>query len=142
MSFVGLGFKKNSDDIYNLIYPIGSVYCTTSDSATCPVAVTGTTWVKIEGGRVLVAAGGDFSVTSTGGSSTHNHQWYIANVSEGKNSEQLEHTSDSSIDGASYNSSGVAKELNNGNFQSEDLYTNNASSYPPYYVVNMWRRTA
>lgn len=47
---------QTSKDIINIIYPIGSVITLTNDTDPNKI-YTGTTWVKMDAGRVLISAG-------------------------------------------------------------------------------------
>ena len=55
----------STKDIINLIYPVGSIYLSTS--AVSPGTLFGGTWQRLEN-RMLVGAGSSYSVGSTGGS--------------------------------------------------------------------------
>lgn len=61
---------KLTSQIFLQIYPIGSLYITTSN--TNPGSVFGGTWEKIQG-RFLFGTDSSHAVNSTGGSSTHTH---------------------------------------------------------------------
>ena len=54
--------------IVNMIYPIGSIYMSISD--TSPATLFGGTWVKIEGSFLLGSKGTTYKVNTTGGSSS------------------------------------------------------------------------
>ncbi len=56
--------------IFNRIYPIGSIYISTTD--TNPGTLFTGTWEKIEN-RFLLASGTNYTLGSTGGSTTHTH---------------------------------------------------------------------
>lgn len=58
---------STSQDIINIIYPVGSVITLTNDTDPNKI-YTGTTWVKMDAGRVLVSAG-----TYTEGSDTYTY---------------------------------------------------------------------
>ena len=60
----------NIQQIFNLIYPVGSYYM--SSSATNPGTLFGGTWEQIKD-RMIMAAGSNYSVGTTGGSSSHTH---------------------------------------------------------------------
>lgn len=55
--------------IFNMIYPIGSIYL--SVNSTSPAVLFGGTWEQLKD-RVLVGAGNSYAVNSTGGSNTRN----------------------------------------------------------------------
>lgn len=67
--------NKNRVNILDLVYPIGSIYISTSGIN--PGGVTGGTWVAWGNGRVLVGVNtsdSDFNTAEkTGGNKTHLH---------------------------------------------------------------------
>lgn len=140
--------KQNADDIeeinttlFNLIYPIGSIY-ETSDAAFDPNTSFGGTWIKIEG-KFLLASSEDYTLGDTGGEATH-----TLTIQE---MPSHTHTPSSIIHG---NSEGITT----GSAWSEGIYTRSTSGtnlvlnntgggqafsiMPPYEVVNVWKRTA
>ena len=58
------------DIIRDSIYPVGSIYFTSSDTFD-PNDVWGGTWERIEAGRVIVSSGTGYELGATGGASTH-----------------------------------------------------------------------
>lgn len=60
----------NIQQIFNLIYPIGSYYM--SSSATNPGTLFGGTWEQITD-RMIMAAGSSYAVGTTGGATSHTH---------------------------------------------------------------------
>lgn len=56
--------------IFNLIYPIGSIYL--SENSTSPATLFGGTWTQIKD-KFLLTAGDTYKAGNTGGSSTHKH---------------------------------------------------------------------
>lgn len=60
----------NIQQIFNLIYPIGSYYM--SSSATNPGTLFGGTWEQITD-RMIMAAGSNYAVGTTGGAASHTH---------------------------------------------------------------------
>ena len=68
---------KDSSDWYtylDLIYPIGTIYMSTSDNS--PASVLGGSWAKIEG-KFLIGANNDYSLGSNGGNANHTHEYGI-----------------------------------------------------------------
>jgi len=139
-------------DIYDIIYPIGSIYMSVSDS---PPKIEGSvrgTWEQITG-RYLVGAGGEngYNTMATGGTTSYTvdfsngkalignasgHYGYIYNVPGG---------------GVSGSTAGKMKAKVAENWTSESSQsflgsqlagTQSLSVKPPYYAVNIWRRTA
>lgn len=60
----------NIQQIFNLIYPVGSYYM--SSSATNPGTLFGGTWEQIKD-RMIMAAGSSYAVNATGGATSHTH---------------------------------------------------------------------
>lgn len=54
--------------VFNMVYPVGSIYI--SVNATNPSSMFGGTWEQIKD-RFILAAGGSYTVGSTGGEATH-----------------------------------------------------------------------
>lgn len=71
------GVQHLVDKIRDLIYPVNSLYISTS--ATSPASYFGGTWERYGTGRALISASDtdtDFKAGTTGGSKTHNHKHY------------------------------------------------------------------
>nr|DAH74621.1 MAG TPA: baseplate protein [Caudoviricetes sp.] len=64
----GLGGKA----LIDRIYPVGSIYISTSSTFN-PQNVWGGTWKKTADGRCLIGANSTYPLGSTGGSATHTH---------------------------------------------------------------------
>lgn len=156
---------QTSKDIINIIYPIGSVITLTNDTDPNEL-YQGTTWVKMDAGRVLVSAG-----TYTEGSDTYT---YTLGDKGGEAKHQLTteelaahgHGVSCSTDGDHshgywYNDGGDGHHSYNGSASWDALTqttTNGAHSHtiyiastggnvshenrPPYQVINRWKRTA
>lgn len=58
-------------NLLNVVYPVGSVYC--SMNSTSPATLFGGTWEQVTS-RFLY---GSTSGKATGGSSSHNHRWFL-----------------------------------------------------------------
>ena len=81
-NFTG-NFKIKNKTIFDLIYPVGSIYLSTVN--TSPATLFGGTWVQIEN-RFLLAAGSSYAAGATGGSANavvpyHRHS--VTAVSDG-----------------------------------------------------------
>lgn len=140
-------------------YPVGYVWLSFSEKN--PSEIVGGTWELVEQGRMLLSAGSDYSVGSTGGNSTHYHWYgfvlggYFGNlVGEGS-------TDVGALGGGAHGNpvgmgddtlSQVNVKINNGTqtgthstsaarYESRTM-TSSESSMPPYISVYMFRRTA
>lgn len=60
--------SKNGMNVFDLIYPIGSIYLSVSDVN--PAALFGGSWERITD-RFLLGAGGSYSSGATGGETSH-----------------------------------------------------------------------
>lgn len=57
--------------IQNSTYPVGTIYTNKTDSRNPNEILGFGTWVAIEAGRTIVAAGGGYAAGTTGGEATH-----------------------------------------------------------------------
>jgi|TARA_R100000482_G_scaffold103327_1_gene46188 hypothetical protein len=145
-------FQLNGTNIFEKIYPVGSIYINAAVS-TNPATLLGFgTWAAFGAGKVPVgidSSDTDFDTAEeTGGSKTstlpnHTHQWFDGTRSGASSGIDFS----SSFTSGSFNSSGVADDFS-GDPDTGDFYTANPSSSPtistiqPYIVVYMWKRTA
>lgn len=140
------GVEYLVDKIRDLIYPVNSLYISTS--ATSPASYFGGSWERYGTGRALISASDtdtDFKAGKTGGSKTHYHEKGTlgAFVSlDGTNivvkrSDAPDFLGDvifnQDVRGGSYNATFGADTFG---------HTANASSLQPYIAVYIWRRTA
>lgn len=128
--------------IIDLIYPVGSIYI--SANAVSPATLFGGSWEQIQG-RFMLTSGNGYSLGATGGSANHGHSLnngraditfdngylYIRYLNEGFRANSWTSIASGTIDNYTTKSS----VLLHGS-------TDNASSMPPYIVVNAWKRTA
>ena len=158
--------QRSIKEVIDIVHPVGSIWeTTTTDDPNTLWA--GTTWVKMDAGRVLVAAG----------SYTENGTTYTYNLGDtgGEAKHQLttdespshSHTASVSTDGAhthrlpvSGSGGGLGLRLIDTNGNSSDWYTDSNGSHShtvtissvggngshenrqPYLVINRWKRTA
>ena len=141
--------KKYSVDIFNVLYPVGSIYISTTE--TCPLAELGIgTWELVAEDRVLQGAGtrgavgtelaeslpnitgnsGTMSGTTTGGTSGQN-QFGALSIEKGASSNGATHS-------AASGNIPYAVTLNASN--SSSTYQDNAPVQPDAYLVNIFRR--
>lgn len=129
-------------NLFNLIYPVGSIYMT-EDTAFDPSARFGGTWVQIKD-RFLLAAGDTYTTGDTGGEAEH-----TLTVSEmPQHTHKVLITSSTTSDQNWY----YNYTFGNGAFTYND--TENATgvknaggsqphnNMPPYQTVMIWKRTA
>ena len=145
--------NKADIDLFNAIYPVGSIYIGTQ--ATCPmaIAIPNSTWELLEAGRALwtgngsngntkIAAGlpnisGETSVAD----GYPNAIQYIRAVSASGAFYLSNRTMNCSKGAASANNSTASPIMFNAS-RSSSIYGNSTTVQPPAYVVNVWRRTA
>lgn len=157
-------FSINNKSIFDLIYPVGSIYMSVTE--TNPSLLFGGSWTAWGKGRVPVGINtGDLNfntVEKTGGSKAHRHDWRIGmhwwyggacgeNVG---NSTGAYVYSDNRYDGWGRNLDGKSCPVNNAIYNSKATTsaepngkysqgnTSETSTLQPYIVCYMWKRTA
>ncbi len=136
----------------DLIYPIGSIYITTS--STSPASSIGGSWAQMEPGNFLMTAGETYNVLSSGGSTsvTHDHTaegYLTACISPNAHASGYTYYK---LQGTSYTPRwriGTSGSLVSASgSMTEGVYINgNVSSYsipilPKYIAVNIYYRTS
>lgn len=133
--------------IFNVLYPVGSIYITTTNS--CPIASYVGNWEKVSEGRVLQGADSSHSAGTTIAAGLPNITGTLPNGNEHNNYSptgafyKLSTKNSTAWEGTAYPNS-IGFNANNGVAQNakgiyrDDCYT----VQPPAYVVNIFRRTA
>lgn len=150
--------KVNNTNIFDLIYPVGSIYI--SAKSTNPAILFGGTWEQIQG-RFLLGRSSSYPVGSMGGEAEHtltsneipNHSHYLGQ--QGNTSRMLptnNATSDPSLEDyvtevESSGSTYLKPNVNWGGFLIAGPLTNTPygqphNNMPPYLSVYIWKRTA
>lgn len=151
---------KISQDVFNLLHPVGSVYISmTSTSPKTLFANYGVTseWTQVSG-RFLYCT---TTSKTTGGSAVHSHSYrvgwygYYGSITNGDthligiydyvNSKWVYGSGDSGMDGSTYKNSGLVSSttsLGSINSYSAKASTTESSNMPPYFTVYCWYRTA
>jgi hypothetical protein len=144
----------------NIIFPVGSLYSSTS--ATNPGTSLGFgTWAQFGAGRMMMGAGGAFGAGTTGGSNdstlpththtyssttsavdlSHTHSYNLGAITGGGVYAQVTQTNAGAV-----NTSGASVNMNHSHSVSGTTASAGASptntNLPPYVVVYMWQRTA
>ena len=142
---------KISQEILNIIYPVGSVYMSTN--STNPSTLFGGTWEQIKD-RFLLACGDAYINGKTGGRANHKHPTseHTLTVDEMPSHAHSLMNYNSAGDESGYNfvpnigggskgfyNMGTAK--NGGNKPHSHGDTGSANHLPPYLAVYMWKRT-
>ena len=152
-----------AQEIFKLIYPVGSIYLSTS--TTNPSSYFGGTWEAVAQGRTLIGVNTsdtDFnSAMKTGGSKTknmtHSHGLWSRGIAligapqgnaagigyvgwgNGDGPDSLY-----SVGGTSHNAAGHPKRSHNTRLDgsTDDAMSSTFNIMPPYYTCYIWRRTA
>ena len=134
--------------LLSTLFPVGSLYITTNNSATCPLAslISGSSWSLVAADKALWTSNRNGNTTINAG---------LPNISGTFGSGCMMNWQDSYVSGAFYratisqspqNAGGTDGGVNAGiGFQasrSNSIYGNSLTVQPPAYRVNVWRRTA
>ena len=144
----GTEYGLGGNELIDRIYPVGSIYISTSPTFN-PQNVWGGTWKKTADGRCLIGANSTYPLGSTGGEATHTLS----------NNEMPSHDHSLSDWAMSWKQNGAKGEVNLGVSATADAWSNNrgyfksqtskatGGSQPhnnmqPYLAVYIWERTA
>lgn len=133
--------NRTIDEYWKTIFPIGSIYISTSSTFN-PQTTWGGTWVKTADGRCLIGANTTYPLGSTGGEATHtltkeempNHTHTILNGTvtvRGDSSGNIGYANNNSI----LSSTTDSKVTDTGGSQPHN-------NMQPYLAVYFWERTA
>lgn len=137
----GVYFSSNQT-LDDLVFPVGFIYQSTS--STSPASLYGGDWEKIEG-RFLLGTSSSYSVSSIGGETVHTlsesemprHSHYVQAYRWNDGSETINGYLPTTSQAAG--SVLVTQNPMDLNYKGGSQPHNNM---PPYYAVNIWRRTA
>jgi hypothetical protein len=126
------------------LYPVGSLYITTNNSATCPLAslISGSSWSLVAANKALWTSNRNANTTIEAGlpnitGKLNNTMWQIGRNISGAFEEQ-----DYGVGGIGSGTNGGAWNVNFDASRSNSIYGNSSTVQPPAYCVNVWRRTA
>lgn len=127
------------------LYPLGSIFHSTSD--TSPASLFGGSWEKIYD-RFLIGAGGTYAVNDMGGEATHtltlaespDHTHPLA-VGQGGGAGTFPAWAYTNASGGPSHGF-TANYALTGYTGAKPHTTEPHNNIPPYYAVNIWRRTA
>ena len=136
----------NVNEIYNTVYPIGSIYMSINNVD--PSTLFGGTWEQIKD-KFLLSAGDTYSAGSTGGSADAVNVAHRHGKIQALGNDAWEFVSNTNLGGTHT----VAHAIHPATTQSENitiggLQTSEAGvsgkgkNMPPYLTVYMWKRTA
>ena len=136
--------------MYKRIYPVGAIYTSVNDIHPSKIFGFGT-WVAIEN-KFLYCVPTATSAGSSGGSSTHNHQygmrwagWYSSVCGRGGDNLQFWNGSSwvsGSSDGTGSNNHASNYNTTTINYYQSQVNTSSSSALPPYVKIHAWKRTA
>lgn len=141
------GAQKNPTvkALIDIFYPLKTIYVTLNDSFDPNTAWAGTTWTKLESGRVLQTA----SSSQTGGTKIAAG---LPNITASVNIDNDVYFPSGAFDKASYTNvhtfnnddpyEWIYKELKFDASKSNSIYGNSSTVQPPAIAVYMWQRTA
>jgi microcystin-dependent protein len=126
-------------DIFKLIYPVGSWFC--SNNATSPASLFGGTWEQVKD-RFLVGAGNLYAVGSTGGEATHTLT--IAEIPAHSHNVIVgfRETTNNDWDLRYGDGNRIAFERNSVSASSNTGGGSAFNNLPPYIVAYMWHRVS
>lgn len=155
----GFNDKKETINLLNFFYPVGSVY-ETADGSFDPNTAWGGTWVQVTG-KFLLASGGGYNIGTTGGAATKSytpagtvggHALTVNEMPKHKHTFTGMALTVEITDGESGITNNVpigptseyTSEVGGGVAHSHGFTGTQASInvMPPYEVVNVWKRTA
>ena len=133
-------------DVLEALYPVGSIYIGTQ--ATCPLSslISGSTWTKIAGDKVLQSSSSSHAANTTINAGLPNITGSLITLQNGindpTNDGALYTTRGSTYTHTSTTTSDGCTAINFDASRSNSIYGNSTTVQPPAYVVNVWRRTA
>lgn len=148
-------FHKGFDEVTckmigNILYPVGSIYMNAQSSGNTNQAkeIFGGEWELIEGGRVLVGpgtiSGKTVSVGDKGGSINHKHLAPIGYIKNVFGAIDFASGGNGTASGTAHGYKTTEASVGNSSDAVSDvtkIYTHNGGSFPPYLVVNIYKRT-
>ena len=118
-------------------YPVGSIYQSTG--STSPASLFGGNWERIQG-RFLLGTSSSYSVTDTGGEESHTlTAWEIPK------SLPVPYATETGGSISCFEKNAIdltAKSTKTGWVNVNNVGVRSHNNMPPYYAVNIWRRTA
>ena len=122
--------------IANAIYPVGSIYISTSSAN--PSTLFGGTWEQVED-RFLLAAGSTYTAGSTGGEATHTLT--VAEMPSHSHNANVYYNTAVGGNGV-YGSNATGTKYTPGSSTVSQGGSQAHNNMPPYIVVYVWKRTA
>lgn len=137
-------------NILDLVYPVGSMYFSTS--STSPATLFGGTWTQVTSRFIIAADGSTYKSKATGGSFTHNHDLGTCRAAIGATDGDIHSISYSADTVGDYYKSvgsftayGLSVTTSTRSFNHHTpVYgsTKNVTSIPEWLAAYIWYRTA
>lgn len=141
--------KVNNKNIFDLIYPVGSIYI--SVNSTNPEVLFGGTWEQIQG-RFLLGMSSSYPMGSTGGSKdavvvAHSHNpaneaGYTGFITNSKKAFSIGDMGSQSGSGRYYPFATADFDISRNTATGSTGVSGTDKNMPPYLAVAMWKRTA
>lgn len=141
--------KVNNKNIFDLIYPVGSIYI--SVNSTNPKVLFGGTWEQIQG-RFLLGTSSSYPLGSTGGSKdavvvahTHNpanEAGYYGFITNSKKPFSIGDMGSQSGSGRYYPYAPADFDISRNSVTGSTGVSGTDKNMPPYLAVAIWKRTA
>lgn len=131
--------------LLSALYPVGSLYITTNNASTCPLAslITGSSWSLVAADKALWTANRNGNTTIAAG--LPNITGKIKGDDYSKGTSGAFHNITGSLSGYGMESVPGSQGNNITEFdasRSSSIYGKSSTVQPPAYRVNVWRRTA
>lgn len=153
----GTEYGLGGNELIDRIYPVGSIYISTSPTFN-PQTVWGGTWKKTADGRCLIGANTTYPLGSTGGNASHTHTTQAHAITQNEMTAHVHKFSKPAWSNAEYRDgdrylcaygwSKISTETfgstnyNGGGAAHSHGNTGSASNMQPYLAVYIWERTA
>lgn len=153
----GTEYGLGGNELIDRIYPVGSIYISTSPTFN-PQTVWGGTWKKTADGRCLIGANTTYPLGSTGGNATHTHTTQAHAITQNEMTAHVHEFSKPAWSNAEYRagdryftaygwSKTSAETFGSTNYTGGGAAhshgnTGSASNMQPYLAVYIWERTA
>ena len=153
----GTEYGLGGNELIDRIYPVGSIYISTSPTFN-PQTVWGGTWKKTADGRCLIGANTTYLLGSTGGNATHTHTTQAHAITQNEMTAHVHKFSKPAWANAEYRAGDRYFTAYGWNKTSTETFgsTNytgggaahshgnpgSASNMQPYLAVYIWERTA
>lgn len=153
----GTEYGLGGNELIDRIYPVGSIYISTSPTFN-PQTVWGGTWKKTADGRCLIGANATYPLGSTGGNETHTHTTQAHAITQNEMTAHVHKFSKPAWTNAEYREGVTYFTAYGWNKTSTETFgstnytgggaahshgdTGSASTMQPYLAVYIWERTA